>query len=293
MASEFITWCGNRIHLTETGHGDPMLLVPGLGNNIEMWAPFMEQFPNRRLIHLDAPGTGLSSTPVCPINVPALADLLVAVLDDRGVTSADVVGFSYGGAVAQQLAFDHPTRVRRLILAATNCGIGAIPGWLPAVTALATPLRYYSPSFFDRTAAASCGGVTGRDVSVRRQIMDARRCHPPAVDGYAMQLLGIFGWSSWHFLRCIPHETLVICGDDDPLVPVANARMLAERIPNATLEIVAGGGHLFLWDDAENLGHRIGRFLGNASRRSSRADRPSRSRRKVLNDSNVSNELRP
>ena len=291
MASEFITWCGNRIHVTETGRGDPLLLVPGLGNNIEMWAPFIEQFPKRRVIRLDAPGTGLSSTPLCPVPVPALADLLVSVLDNRGIESTDVVGFSYGGAIAQQLAFDHPARVRRLVLAATNCGIGAFPGWLPAVTGLATPLRYYSPTFFDRTAAATFGGVTARDASVRSRMIEARRSHPPSADGYALQLLGIVGWSSWHFLRSIPHETLVICGDDDPLVPVANAQQLAERIPNATIEIVAGAGHLFLWDDAQNLGRRIGRFLDRGSRRSRGSDRSSRSRRKVQNDSNVSNAI--
>jgi poly(3-hydroxyoctanoate) depolymerase len=266
VSSEFITWRGHRIFVTVTGHGDPLLLVPGLGNNIGMWVPFMEQFQNRRIIRLDAPGTGLSSTPIFPINVPALAELLVAVLDQRNAPCADVIGFSYGGAVAQQLAFDHPTRVRRLVLAATNCGIGAVPGWLPAVTGLATPIRYYSPSFFDRTAAATFGGVTARDESVRRRMSNARRSHPPAADGYAMQLLGIFGWSSWHFLSRIPHETLVLCGDEDPLVPVANARMLAERIPNATLEVVEGAGHLFLWDDAENLGQRIGRFLNRTPR---------------------------
>ena len=261
MVREFISWRGHRVHVTEAGLGDPLLLVPGLGNNIEMWEPFMRQFPNRRIIRLDAPGTGLSSTPSYPITVPALADLLVTVLDDRGVESADVVGFSYGGAVAQQLAFDHPTRVRRLVLAATNCGIGAVPGWMPAVTGLATPLRYYSPSFFDRTAAATFGGVTARDESVRRRMIQARRAHPPAADGYALQLLGIFGWSSWNLLPHIPHATLVISGDDDPLIPIANAQLLARRIPNATLEIVKDAGHLFLWDDAQNLGNRIGRFL--------------------------------
>src|SRR5687767_3643875 len=215
MRSEFITWRGHRIFVTVTGQGDPLLLVPGLGNNVGMWVPFMQQFPNRRIIRLDAPGTGLSSTPLFPISVPELADLLVAVLDDRGVPWADVVGFSYGGAVAQQLAFDHPTRVRRLVLAATNCGIGAFPGWLPAVMSLATPIRYYSPSFFDRTAAATNGGVTARDQAIRERMINARRSHPPAADGYTMQLLGIVGWSSWHFLRGIPHETLVIAGDDD------------------------------------------------------------------------------
>ena len=138
MPSEFISWRGHRIHVTESGQGDPLLLVPGLGNNIEMWVPFMQQFMNRRIIRLDAPGTGLSSTPLYPVTLPQLADLLVAVLDDRDAPWTDVIGFSYGGAVAQQLAFDHPTRVRRLVLAATNCGIGAVPGWLPAVTGLAT-----------------------------------------------------------------------------------------------------------------------------------------------------------
>ena len=280
MRSEFITWRGHRIFVTVTGQGDPLLLVPGLGNNVGMWVPFMQQFPNRRFIRLDAPGTGLSSTPICPINVPALAELLVTVLDECEAPSADVIGFSYGGAVAQQLAFDHPSRVHRLVLAATNCGIGAVPGWLPAVTGLATPLRYYSPTFFDRTAAATFGGVTARDQSVRQRMINARRSHPPAADGYMLQLLGIFGWSSWHFLPCIPHETLVIAGDDDPLIPVANAEMLAERIPNATLEIVPGAGHLLLWDDAENLGHRIGRFLnGPMSRRAPGPSRPARTRR--------------
>ena len=68
---------------------------------------------------------------------------------------------------------------------------------------------------------------------------------------------------------------------------------LAERIPNATLEIVEGAGHLFLWDDAENLGRRIDKFLGRTSSRPSRSDRSSRSRRAARNSSNESKELRP
>ena len=123
-------------------------------------------------------------------------------------------------------------------------------------------------------------------------MIEARRSHPPSADGYALQLFGIVGWSSWHFLPSIPHETLVVCGDDDPLVPVANAHQLAGRIPNATLEIVEGAGHLFLWDDAENLGRRIDRFLGRPSSRTSRSDRSSRSRRRARNGSNESKELR-
>jgi pimeloyl-ACP methyl ester carboxylesterase len=85
---------------------------------------------------------------------------------------------------------------------------------------------------------------------------------PPNSYGYAMQVLGGMGWSSWSFLPDIPHETLVVCGDDDPLVPLVNARMLAERIPRAKLEVVERAGHLLLWDEPERIAPQIGRFIG-------------------------------
>ena len=181
LDGSLLRWRGHRVHVTESGRGDPLLLVTGLGGNTDQWAPFMEQFRTRRIIRFDAPGTGQSSTPMYPVSIAELADLAAAVLDDRGARWADVIGFSYGGFVAQQLAHDHPTRVRRLVLAATNFGIGSVLGSLSAMTALATPLRYYSPSHFDRTAAMIYGGVTARDVSVRRRMMVARQRHPPSV----------------------------------------------------------------------------------------------------------------
>lgn len=95
--------------------------------------------------------------------------------------------------------------------------------------------------------------------------MSQSRASPPSSYGYAMQLLGAAGWSSLHFLGRIPHETLVINGDDDPLVPIANAELLAERIPRARLEIVEHAGHLFLLDDATNLAPRIGQFVDATS----------------------------
>lgn len=261
----FVTWRGHQIHVADTGRGEPLLLVPGLGNNIDMWTPFMDQFRERRVIRLESPGTGQSSTPTFPVGIPTLAEMLRAVLDDRQIEWADVVGFSYGGAVAQQFAYDYPERVRRLVLAATFCGVGAIPGSPVALMSLATPLRYYSPSYYNRTAAVTSGGVTGRDSTVRRWMAAARRCHPPSSVGYAMQLMGIMGWSSLGFLQHIPHETLVICGDDDPLVPVANGEMLARLIPRARLEVVERAGHLLLWDDAKNVSRLIRRFLNSES----------------------------
>ena len=131
------------------------------------------------MISFDAPGTGRSSTPLFPVPVSALAALAVAVLDDRGVDCTDVIGFSYGGAVAQQLAYDYPERVRRLVLAATNCGVGSTWGSPEAMAVLATPLRFYSPSYFERIAADVYGGVTGRDPARRQGASGARRRLPP------------------------------------------------------------------------------------------------------------------
>jgi poly(3-hydroxyoctanoate) depolymerase len=180
MEGTFVAWRGHRVYVKVTGQGDPLLLITGLGGSTDQWAPFAQQFQHRQVIRFDVPGMGLSSAPYAPIPVTAVADLAVAVLDDLGVERADVLGYSYGGAVAQQLAFEHPERLCRLVLAATNCGIGAVPGSYAAMASLATTLRYYSPMYFDRTAATLYGGVTGRDRSMRRRI-DGRAAAAPSV----------------------------------------------------------------------------------------------------------------
>ena len=262
MERELLSWRGHRVYVKVTGEGHPpLLLITGLGGSTDMWTPFAQQFQHRCVIRFDVPGMGLSSAPYAPISVAGVAELAVAVLDSLGVECADVLGYSYGGAVAQQLAFNYPERVCRLVLAATNCGLGAVPGSYGAMTSLATPLRYYSETYFDRTAASLYGGMTGRDLSMRHRMMAERHRHPPSAYGYSMQLLGTVGWSSLPFLARIPHDTLVISGDDDPLIPVVNAETLARRIPRARLEIVKRSGHLFLWDEAKRLAVRITRFL--------------------------------
>ena len=261
MRNEFFEWRHLRIHVQGRGEGEPLLLINGLGANTDMWGALAARFRDRRLLLFDAPGAGRSMTPAYPMTIPMLAELAVAVLDNRGVDSADVLGYSYGGAVAQQLAFNYPERIRRLVLAATNCGVGAMLGAASAMMVLATPFRYYSPTYFNRNAAALYGGRTARNTEVRHRMMNSRAKFPPSSLGYTLQILGGACWTSRHFLHQIEAETLVISGDDDPLIPVFNAEYLARRIPRATLDIVERAGHLFLCDDANHLGDRIRGFL--------------------------------
>jgi len=148
------------------------------------------------------------------------------------------------------------------VLAATNCGVGALLGSPQAMFVLSTPFRYYSKSYFYRIAASLYGGRTARNLDVRHRMMSSRSKFPPSSVGYTLQILGGSTWSSMGFLHQIEVETLVLSGDDDPLIPVVNAQFLARRIPKARLEIVERAGHLFLCDDAERMSERIRRFVG-------------------------------
>jgi pimeloyl-ACP methyl ester carboxylesterase len=240
----------------------------GLGGSVEMWDPLIDALPNRRIIAFDAPGTGMSSVPAIAVTVPELADLVAAILDYHRVESADILGFSYGGAVAQQFAVQHPSRARRLILAATTCGVGTYPAPDPkSAGALAAPWRYYSRDYFKRTAAEVYGGVVGRDPDIQEQLSRSRSIHPPHPYGYFLQLAGGSGWSSLEFLSDIVQPTLILVGTDDPLVPVDAARQVAQAIPNATLTVMDRSGHLLLLDEPARTAADIERFLRRPDQR--------------------------
>ena len=121
---------GLEICVRVEGEGDdpPLLLLNGLGRSLQSWDPFTRALSCRTIVSFDAPGVGGSPTPVLPLSISMLARVAASVLDETQLDSADVLGFSHGGAVAQQLAIDAPARIRHLVLASTSCGLGAIPG---------------------------------------------------------------------------------------------------------------------------------------------------------------------
>jgi poly(3-hydroxyalkanoate) depolymerase len=259
----FVEVDGRLLRVSIRGDGPPLLLVMGLGGNIEMWGP-LERALNARgiqTIAYDASGTGHSPARLVPQRMPGLARQAGHLLDALGHPHADVLGVSFGGAVAQELALGNPHRVRRLVLASTACGLGGVPGGPIALSLLATLLRYYSPAFLRLTAGVLYGPtITPRDDLLREQI-SARRARPPTLWGYASQLIAGAAWTSLPWLGRIAAPTLVLAGDRDPIVPPRNARILARRIPSARLEIVRGAGHLLVIDRAEHCAAIIAGFL--------------------------------
>jgi poly(3-hydroxyalkanoate) depolymerase len=250
------------VRVARRGQGrPPLLLITGIGAHLDMWAPLERQLYGREIIAFDAPGAGESSRPRLPLRMRGLAKIVRDLLDELDCDVVDVLGVSFGGALAQRLARDYPDRVRRLILCATSAGvIGVPPRPLPALF-LMSPARYYHPALFRFMMPRIVGGVTARDPSVLAAQAGPRLSKPPDPLGYLFQLYAASGWTSVHWLHQIRQPTLVIAGDDDRAIPLANARFLARRIPDARLHVVTDGGHLFVLDEPESVIDEIHAFL--------------------------------
>lgn len=241
--------------------GPPLLLVNGLGGSLTSWGPLLASMPDRDVVMIDTPGAGRSDTPALPLLVPALADVLVEAARTLGIDRADILGYSHGGTVAQEIARRHPDFTRRLVLVGTFCGLGARPVPLRAQRMLLSTRRYRDRAVMARDLPRLAGGRTARDPEVLAALLDARESHPPSVRGYYYQQLSVLGWTSLFWLRRLRVRALVVHGSADPVVPVVNARMLAGRLADARLEVVDEAGHLLLFDEAATVGPVIDGFL--------------------------------
>jgi len=151
--------------------------------------------------------------------------------------------------------------VRKLVRVATSPGGLSVPGRPRALWALATPRRYYSRAYFERVAPILYGGAARTNPRLLEEHGHLRFIRPPSMRGYLWQLVAGWGWTSLPWLHWIDRPTLVLAADDDPLLPLVNARIIARRLPNARLHVVRGGGHLFLVTHAAEVAPVIERFL--------------------------------
>ncbi len=253
---EVVVGDGVVLRVGTGGEGPPLLLVNGIGANLDMWRPLLAQLPGRHVIVFDVPGTGGSPALPVPVRMPAYAELVVDLLDALGHERVDVLGYSWGGALAQELAHRAPTRVRSLVLAATIPGLGGRPPAPWVFGAMSTPLRYYSPLYLRLVAPV----IYGVRIRPDEPHLGARRQRPPSLRGYVNQLYAISGWSSRRWLRTLRVPTLVLAGRGDPLASARNSVILSREIRGAVLQIVPGG-HLFLLQEAELSGRAVLRFL--------------------------------
>lgn len=233
----------------------PLLFFNGIGANIEAMAPLAELLPDRDFLTFDMPGVGGSPEPMIPYNAWMMGRISEQLLDRYDMNQVDVMGVSWGGAMAQQFTLQNGPRVNRLILAATTAGMLMVPGNPKALAKMADPRRYIDPDFMRKHFNTLYGGTDdGSEGHIGR-------IKPPSKTGYFYQLLAMLGWTSAPFLPFMKHDTLIMMGGDDQIVPVANGHFLKMLIPNSELFIIDDGGHLFMLSHVEESISAIREFL--------------------------------
>ncbi len=239
----------------------------GLGMNATGWwrtVPVLAR--SFTVLAFDNRGVGRSSRPPGPYSVPVMAGDAIAVLDAAGFDRAHLYGISLGGMIAQEIALRHPARVDRLVLGATT------PGGEQAVAADPDALAFFKrrgemtaeeavwasvPYNYGPRTRADRAQLIGEDIVQRLRF-------PIEPEPYLAQLAAALGHDAYERLGDIRASTLVVHGSADRMVAPANARILADAIPSADLELLPDAGHLYPTDDPE-ADTAVARFLSGRS----------------------------
>ena len=252
-----------RLYWEAAGAGDCVLLVHGLGLSGGAWWRTVDALvPRMRVITFDQRGIGRSSSWTHAYTTEALADDAVSILDALAVDRVHLYGFSLGGMVAQQIALRYPQRVRSLVLGATHSGGRRATAPDPEVVAFFRR-RARMPS--EEAAWASVPynyGARSRAQQVDRIAEDIERrlANPFNERAYRAQLLAGSLHNCYGRLGRIQAPTLVVHGARDRMIPVANARLTADRVPGARLKLLRDAGHLYPTEDPE-VDEAIGEFF--------------------------------
>ena len=260
---------GLRTNYHDLGSGHPVLLIHGSGPGVSAWANWRLTMPelarHARVIAPDMAGFGYSERPDGFVyGMDAWVTQAVGLLDALGIQRADVVGNSFGGALALALAIRHPRRVRRLVLMgsvgvpfAMTPGLDAVWGYTPSFEAMRALLDIFA---FDRRLVSDELARLRHEASVRPGFQESFAAMFPAprqrwIDAMASREPDI---------RRIAHETLVIHGREDQVIPLANSITLAGWIPRAQLHVFGQCGHWTQIEHAARFARLVGDFLAEA-----------------------------
>jgi len=227
--------CGLYYELSGDPAGPPLVLVRGLARSSRYWRPVLPHLAGFRILLVDNRGVGKSDATPPPYSSRQLADDIVAVMDAAGIARAHVFGISLGGMIAQHLAIAHGDRVDRLVIGCSTPG--GRHAHHPALAARWAQLRQL------------------------RELQRAPDDDPARARGVLGQLVAALRHDAFDRLGEILHPTLIVTGVDDAIIPPANSRLLAERIPNAQLVVLPGARHDFTTDQPVESGRAVVEFL--------------------------------
>lgn len=258
------TTAGARLAFETAGSGQPLVLIPGFASGIWCWThqigPLSERF---EVVTFDPRGIAGSDSGERAATISQIADDVAALLDHLDLDSAHILGISFGGFVAQDLALRFPSKVQKLVLACTS--FGGTEHVAPSAEVLmafastkglnsAGRIRQYLSMAFQPNFQVEHADVVDA-------FCDAREKNVVPEEVYLQQLTSAMGFDFAGAAKTIGADTLVLTGDADTVVPTANSVNLAAAIPNATLTAVEGAGHMFFIERADEFNGAVIDFL--------------------------------
>lgn len=246
---------GSGLFWERSGAGEPLLLIQGMSGTHVTWGePFLSRLrPDFDCVVFDNRGIGNSDVVEAAFTIADLAGDALAVMDAAGLETADVLGISMGGMVAQELALTHPDRIRGLTLGCTYCGG---PGSSLIAPEDAGPLLEAMSSgnldlMLNAMYAVNLSPGFRADESHFADFVAMAKALPARQQTVQLQLGAIGGHDTQSRLADIAAPTLVIHGTEDKMIPVANGELIASLIPDAHLELLDGVGHMFWWEQPD------------------------------------------
>jgi len=261
---------GIDIYYEITGSGEPLLLIAGLGYGLWMWHKMIPGLAEHfQVIAFDNRGAGQTDKPDGPYNVDMLAADTAGLLDALEIKGLAVMGHSMGGFVAQELALSRPELVGKLILSATNFGG---PNHVPVTPEAMQVMMDRSGDPVEvvkRGIAAACApGFDEAHPEIVQELIEYRLGNPVPPAQYQAQMavgLGLLSAEACfeHRLKDVQAPTLILFGEHDKVVPPGNAELLARDIPDSTIRVLPGAGHMFPMETPEAAVEAITNFLGS------------------------------
>lgn len=253
----------------DVGSGTPVVLIHGSGPGVSAWANWRLTIPalsrQCRVIAPDMVGFGFSERPVgIRYDLDAWVAQAVGLLDALDIACADIVGNSFGGALALALAIRYPARVRRLVLMgsagvpfALTPGLDAVWGYQPSLANMRKLLDIFA---FDRNLVNDELAELRYQASIQPGFQEAFATMFPAPRQNSVDALA----SREEDIRALPHETLVIHGREDQVIPVNNSITLANWISRSQLHIFGRCGHWTQIEHAARFNQLVINFLAEA-----------------------------
>jgi pimeloyl-ACP methyl ester carboxylesterase len=242
---------------------NPLLILNGVAGTLEMLKPLSNVYDAGDLISFEIPTPKSFRDFTLIHKMRRYALLANKLLDKLSLETVDILGYSWGGALAQEVVKRYPKRCNKLILAATSAGNLTIPGAALFSTQVLDPKLLSDPSkLFNLVQTQKTKTLSSSRDSKPLNKYQNKRLHL-SNKAYIHQLLALASWSSIFWLRRLQNDTLVLHAQDDKLVSCLNAHLLATLIPNAQSKIYATGGHMFALNQPQSFVDDVVAFLKN------------------------------